>query len=107
MGKRSETGFVRAVKRAFGDALVMEIRRAGLRRGAAAASGNVTRAYLQLLLKAERHASLGTFISLAEGLGMRPEDLITRTMENLSRIRNAESSPGKRPSTSDSADSSD
>ena len=84
-----ESPFVRAVKRAFADALLVEIRRARLARDDAAAAGGVSRSYLQFLLKAERQATLGTLISLAEGLGMRPEDLFAKTMEHLARIRPA------------------
>jgi hypothetical protein len=78
---------VRAVKRAFADALVAEIHRSRVGRMEAAKAGHVSRAYLQYLLAAERHATIGTLISLAEGLGMRPEQLLGKTMENLSRIR--------------------
>ena len=78
---------VHAVKRAFADALLAEIRRTRLGRDETASAGGVSRSYLQLLLKAERQATIGTLISLAEGIGMRPEDLFARTMENLSRLR--------------------
>lgn len=87
MGRTAETPFVRAVKRAFADALLAEIRRHRFARDEAAASGNVSRSYLQYLLKAERHATIGTMISLAEGLGMAPEHLMAKTMEHLNRIR--------------------
>lgn len=87
MGRTAETAFVRAVKRAFADALLAEIRRTRFARDEAAASGNVSRSYLQYLLKAERHATIGTLISLAEGLGVSPEYLMAKTMEHLSRIR--------------------
>lgn len=87
MGPSAESIFIRSVKRAFADALLAEIRRTRLGRDDAASAGGVSRSYLQLLLKAERQATLGTLISLAEGLGVRPEDLFAKTMENLSRIR--------------------
>jgi hypothetical protein len=77
------------VKRAFADALLAQIHQARLGRDEAAASGRVSRSYLLSLLKAECHASIGTMISLAEGLGMRPEELIAKTMEHLSRLRTA------------------
>jgi hypothetical protein len=79
--------FVRSVKRAFADALVAEIRRARLRRWEVAESGRISCAYLQLLLRADRHATIGTLISLAEGMGVSPPELLAKTMENLSRIR--------------------
>jgi transcriptional regulator with XRE-family HTH domain len=82
-----ESPFVRAVKRAFADALLAEIRRTRLGRDETASAGGVSRSYLQLLLKAERQATLGTLISLAEGIGVRPEDLFAKTMENLTRLR--------------------
>lgn len=95
----AESPFVRAVKRAFADALLAEIRRSRLGRDDAAAAGKVSRSFLQLLLKAESQVSLGTFISIAEGLGVRPEDLFTKTMEHLSRLRRptdrADESPGQ------------
>jgi hypothetical protein len=78
---------VRAVKRAFADALVAEIHRSRVGRKEVAKSGHVSRSYLQLLLAAERHATIGTLISLAEGLGMRPELLLGKTMEHLARIQ--------------------
>ncbi|MFC4311592.1 hypothetical protein ACFPN2_21010 [Steroidobacter flavus] len=89
MGRSPESPFVRTVKRAFADALVAEIRRSRLGRDDAAKSGNVSRAYLQLLLAADRHATIGTLISLAEGLGLRPEELMAKTMEHLDRLRPA------------------
>lgn len=89
MGRSAESPFVRAVKRAFADALVGEIRRSQLGRDEAARSARVSRAYLQYLLAAERHATIGTLISLAEGLGIRPEELMAKTMEHLDRIRSA------------------
>ncbi|MBM0108610.1 helix-turn-helix transcriptional regulator [Steroidobacter sp. S1-65] len=87
MSRSAETPFVRAVKRAFADALLAEIGRTQLRRNETATSGHVSRSYLQYLLKAQRHATIGTVISLAEGLGVRPEDLMARVMEHLCRIR--------------------
>ncbi|MBM0105876.1 hypothetical protein JM946_14185 [Steroidobacter sp. S1-65] len=87
MARSAESPFVRAVKRAFADALVAEIHRSRVGRKEAAKSGHLSRSYLQLLLAAERHATIGTLISLAEGLGMRPEQLLGKTMENLRRIR--------------------
>ena len=87
VARSAESPYVRAVKRAFADALVAEIHRAGVGRREAAQAGHVSRTYLQFLLAAERHATIGTLILLAEGLGMRPEQLLGKTMENLSRIR--------------------
>ena len=87
MARSAESPYVRAVKRAFAEALAVEIRRSGVGRRDAAKSGHICRAYLQLLLAADRHATIGTLISLAEGLHMRPEQLLGKTMENLSRIR--------------------
>lgn len=87
MARSAESPYARAVKRAFADALVAEIHRVRMGRREAAQSGHVSRTYLQLLLAAERHATVGTLILLAEGLGMRPEHLLGKTMENLSRIR--------------------
>ena len=84
---------MRAVKRAFADALVAEIHRARVRRSAAAKSAHLSRAYLQLLLAAKRQASIGTLISLAEGLGMRPEQLLGKTMEHLARIQASAPTP--------------
>jgi hypothetical protein len=96
--------FVRAVRRAFADALLAEIRRSRLGRDDAASAGRVSRSDLQYLLKANRQATLGPFISLAEGLGVCPEELMARTMENLSRIRSAETSPVERPPITHLAD---
>lgn len=87
MGRSATTPFVRAVKRAFADALLAEIYRCRLPRDEAAAKGGVSRGYLFCLLRADRLASIGTLISMAEGLGMRPEQLLGKIMENLSRIR--------------------
>lgn len=78
---------VRSVKRAFADALLAELCRSGLGRDKAAKSGGISRACLQLLLKAERQTTLGTLISIAEGIGVQPELLFSRTIENLRRIR--------------------
>lgn len=87
VSRSAESPFVRAVKRAFADALIAEIHRSRVGRDEAAKSARVSRSYLQYLLAADRHATIGTMISLAEGLGVRPEDLMARTMENLNRIR--------------------
>lgn len=87
MARSAESPYMRAVKRAFAEALAVEIRRSGVGRRDAAKSGHISRSYLQLLLAADRHATIGTLISLAEGLHMRPEQLLGKTMENLSRIR--------------------
>lgn len=97
MARSAESPYVRAVKRAFADALVVEIHRAGVRRKEAAKSGHVSRAYLQLLLAADRHATIGTLISLAEGLGVRPEHLLGKTMESLNRIRASALPPADPP----------
>lgn len=87
MARSAESPYVRAVKRAFADALVAEIHRARVGRKAAATSAHLSRTYLQLLLAAKRHATIGTLILLAEGLGIRPEQLLGKTMEHLTRIR--------------------
>ncbi len=89
MGQSADTPFARAVKRAFADALLAEIRRTRLGRDEAARSGKVSRSYLQYLLRAKRQPTIGTLISLAEGWGVRPEELMARTMEHLERIRPA------------------
>lgn len=89
MGRSAETPFTRAVKRAFADALLAQIHQTRLGRDEAAASGRISRSYLLSLLKAECHASIGTMISLAEGLGVRPEELLAKTMTHLSRLRPA------------------
>jgi len=78
---------VRAVRRAFADALLVELRRTSIARDKAAKSGGISRAFLQLLLKAKRQTTIGTLISLAEGIGVQPEQLFGRTMRNLSQIR--------------------
>jgi len=78
---------VRSVKRAFADALLAELCRSGVGRDKAAKSGGISRACLQLLLKAERQTTIGTLIALAEGIGVRPEELFLRTVQNLKRIR--------------------
>jgi transcriptional regulator with XRE-family HTH domain len=88
-----ESDFVRAVKRAFADALLVEIRRTRLGRDDAAAAGGVSRSFLQFLLAAEQQPKLSTLISLAEGLGIRPEELFVKTMEHLDRIRPALTDP--------------
>lgn len=87
MSPTAESVFVRAVKRAFADALLAEIRRNRFGRDETASAGGVSRSYLQLLLKGERQATIGTLISLAEGLGVRPEDLFAKTMQHLGRLR--------------------
>jgi transcriptional regulator with XRE-family HTH domain len=87
MGRSASPPFVRAVKRAFADALLAEIHRCQLPRDEVAAKGGVSRGYLFCLLRADRLASIGTLISMAEGLGVRPEHLLGRLMDNLSRIR--------------------
>lgn len=89
----ARASFVRAVKRAFADALVTEIHRSCLERRTVAKAGRISRTYLQLLLRADRHATIGTLISLAEGMGVPPEQLLVKTMENLSRIRGPLASP--------------
>jgi transcriptional regulator with XRE-family HTH domain len=85
--------FIQSVKRAFADALVTEIHRSRLGRREVAEAGGISRTYLQLLLRPARHASIGTLISLAEGMGVAPERLFMKTMENLNRIRAALASP--------------
>lgn len=87
MGPSPDSLFVRAVKRAFADALMVEIGRTRLGREATASAGGLSRGYLQRLLRAEQQATMATFISLAEGLGVPPEELFAKTMEHLSRIR--------------------
>jgi transcriptional regulator with XRE-family HTH domain len=85
---RSATSpFVRAVNRAFADALVVEIHRCRLGRQDVAGRCGISRAYLQHLLAAKRHPSIGSLILIAEGLGIRPEQLLKQAMEHLSRIR--------------------
>lgn len=79
--------FVRAVRRAFADALLAEMGRTSLKREEAAKSGGITRSYLQYLLAAKRQTTISTLISLAAGLGVRPETLMAKTMQNLSRIQ--------------------
>jgi len=86
VGRSPESPFVRAVKRAFADALVAEIRRTRLDRDDAAKAARVSRAQLQYLLAAKRQTTIATMIALAKGLGIRPEELIARTMEHLDRI---------------------
>lgn len=88
-----ESPFVSAVKRAFADALLVEIRRVRQPRDDVAAACGVSRSYLQFLLKGEQQASLGTLILLAEGLGMRPEDLFAKTMEHFARVRPTAADP--------------
>jgi transcriptional regulator with XRE-family HTH domain len=85
---RSATSpFVRAVNRAFADALVVEARRCHLGRQEMAAKCGISRAYLQHLLAAKGHPSIGSLILIAEGLGMNPDQLLRNAMEHLSRIR--------------------
>lgn len=99
MGRSPESPFARAVKRAFADALLTEIRRSRVGRDEAAKLGHMSRTYLQLLLAAERQATIGTLICLAEGLGMRPEVLMAKTMEHLERLRPAPESTGSSESS--------
>ena len=86
-GRSAKAPFVRAVNRAFADALVIEISRCALRRQDVAKSSGISRAYLQHLLAAKRHPSVGSLILIAEGLGMHPDQLLKKAMEHLSRIR--------------------
>lgn len=87
MGPLPDSPLVRAVKRAFADALLTEIRRTRLGREATASAGGMSRAYLQRILRAEQQATIATLISLAEGIGVEPEALFAKTMEHLSRLR--------------------
>ena len=87
MARSAPSPFVRAVNRAFADALVVEIHRCRLGRQDAASKCGISRAYLQHLLAATRHPSVGSLILIAEGLGMRPDQLLRNAMEHLSRIR--------------------
>jgi transcriptional regulator with XRE-family HTH domain len=90
--------FVRAVNRAFADALVVEVRRCGLGRQELANKCGITRTYLQLLLAARANPSVGSLILIAEGLGIRPDHLLRKAMENLSRIRASAIPPVDPPS---------
>jgi len=85
--------FVRAVNRAFADALVVEARRCGLGRQELADKCGITRACLQYLLAARSHPSVISLILIAEGLGMPPDHLLRKAMKNLSRIRASALSP--------------
>lgn len=87
MARSATSPFVRAVNRAFADALVVEARRCGLSRQELADKCGISRALLQHLLAAHIHPSVGSPILIAEGLGMRPDPLLRKAMENLSRIR--------------------
>lgn len=89
--------FVRAVNRAFADALVVEVRRCGLSRRELASKCGITRTYLQLLLAAQSQPSIGSLILIAEGLGIRPDHLLREAMENLSRIRASALPPADPP----------
>lgn len=86
-GRAVDSPFVRAINRALAEALVVEIRRCRMRRQDVASASGISRAYLQLLLAAQAHPSVGSLILLAKGLGMRPEQLLGKAMENLDRIR--------------------
>jgi transcriptional regulator with XRE-family HTH domain len=96
MGPPADSPFVTAVKRAFADALLAEIRYTRLGREATATAGRLSRGFLQRIIRAEQQPSLSTFISLAEGLGVRPDDLMKRTMEHLSRLRADVDAPAER-----------
>lgn len=89
--------FVRAVNRAFADALVVEVRRCGLGRRELANKCGITRAYLQLLLAAQANPTIGSLILIAEGLGIRPDYLLRKALENLSRIRASALPPADPP----------
>lgn len=89
----SRASLVQSVKRAFADALVTEIHRSRRGRREVAEAGGISRSYLQLLLRAARHASIGTLISLAEGIDVPPTRLFMKTMVNLNRIRADLTSP--------------
>nr|WP_298719396.1 helix-turn-helix transcriptional regulator [uncultured Steroidobacter sp.] len=98
MGGRSvNSPFVRAINRALAEALVVEIRRCRLRRQDVADASGISRAYLQHLLAAQVNPSIGSLILIAKGLGMRPEQLLGKTMENLDRIRASEPRPDEPP----------
>lgn len=90
MARSAQTSFVRAVKRAFAHALLVQMRQTKLKRIEVAAAGKVSRSYLQSLLKGERQASIGMLISLAEGMNLSPLALLETTLVNLDRIRKAE-----------------
>lgn len=95
---RSATSpFVRAINRALAEALVVEIRRCRLRRHDVAHASGITPSYLQRLQAAKAHPSIGSLVLIAKGLGMRPEQLLGKTMENLDRIRASALPPDEPP----------
>ena len=97
MARSRKLPFVRAVNRAFADALVVEARRCGLRRQEMASKCRISRSYLQALLAANRHPSVGSLILIADGLGIHPDQLLKKAMGHFSRIRTAAISPVDQP----------
>ena len=97
MARSRKLPFVCAVNRAFADALVVEVRRCGLRRQEMANKCRISRSYLQALLAAKRHPSVGSLILIADGLGMQPDHLLKKAMGHFSRIRTAAISPVAEP----------
>jgi len=87
VARPATTPFARAVNRALADALVVEIHRCRLGRRETAQRCGIARSYLQRMLAAKVHPSVGVLISIAEGLGIPPEQLLAKTMQNLNRIR--------------------
>lgn len=66
---------------------MVEIHRSRMRRRDVANTCGIAVSYLQRILAAQLQPSVGKLILIAEGLGMRPEQLLAKAMENLSRIR--------------------
>lgn len=85
---------------------MLQIRgRGSQRRRDLLASGRVSRAHVQLLLKAQRAVSLPKFIELAEGLGMSSLELLYETLVHLDRLRRADGASAPKLPVPPNADS--